>query len=82
MHYCLVICRVSSTGHIYPSRLGDKCDRSMTLGKLLDYNAQFFNSDLGFVGSFVENDLDYHDLKVKIIEMYMYILIICRRYPL
>ena len=24
------------------SRLGDKCDRSMTLGKLLDNNAQFF----------------------------------------
>ena len=32
MHYCLVICRVSSTGHIYhraAKRRGDKFDRSM-----------------------------------------------------
>ena len=36
---------MSSTDQIYhlaASRLGDKCDRSMTLGKLLDNNAQFF----------------------------------------
>ena len=45
MHYCQVICRVSSTDHIYhraASRLGDKCDRSMTLGKLLGNNALLF----------------------------------------
>ena len=48
VYHCLVIFFVSSTDqiriHIYhlASRLGDKCDRSMTLGKLLDSNAQFF----------------------------------------
>ena len=45
MCHCLVIYFVSSTDQIYhlaASRLGDKCDRSMTLGKLLDNNAQFF----------------------------------------
>ena len=43
--YCLVICRVSSTGHIYhraAKRRGDKFDRSMTRGKLLDNDAQLF----------------------------------------
>ena len=43
MHYCLV----SSTDQIYhraASRLGDKFDRSMTLGKLLGNNAQLFIS--------------------------------------
>ena len=42
MCHCLVIYLVSSTDQIYhlaASRLGDKCDRSMTLGKLLDNNA-------------------------------------------
>ena len=33
LHYCLVICRVSSTGHI---------DRSMIRGKLLDNDTQLF----------------------------------------
>ena len=36
---------MSSTDQIYhlaASRLGDKCDRSMTLGKLLENKAQFF----------------------------------------
>ena len=45
MHYCLVICRVSSTGHIYhraAKRRGDKFDRSMTQGKLLDNDTQLF----------------------------------------
>ena len=45
MHYCLVICRVSSTGHIYhraAKRRGDKFDRSMTRGKLLGNNAPIF----------------------------------------
>ena len=57
MHYCLVICRVSSTDQIYhraakrlgdkfdrsmTSRLGDKFDRSMTRGKLLGNNALLF----------------------------------------
>ena len=43
VYYCLVIYLVSSTDQIYlltASRLGDKFDRSMTLGKLLDNNAQ------------------------------------------
>ena len=34
MHYCLVICRVSSTGLDF--------DRSMTRGKLLDNDTQLF----------------------------------------
>ena len=45
MHYCLVICQVSSTGHIYhraAKRRGDKFDRSMTRGKLLDNDTQLF----------------------------------------
>ena len=45
MHYCRVICLVSSTDQIYhlaASRLGDKFDRSMTLGKLLGNNALLF----------------------------------------
>ena len=45
MHYCLVICRGSSTGHIYhqaAKRRGDKFDRSMTGGKLLDNDTQLF----------------------------------------
>ena len=45
MHYCLVICRVSSTDQIYhraAKRRGDKFDRSMTRGKLLGNNAQLF----------------------------------------
>ena len=46
MHYCLVICRVSSTGHIYhraAKRRGDKFDRSMTRGeKLPGNNAPLF----------------------------------------
>ena len=40
--YYLVIYLVSSTDHIYhlaASRLGDKCDWSMTLGKELDNNS-------------------------------------------
>ena len=41
VHYSLVICRVSSTGHIYHRAAKHKCDRSMTLGKLLDNNAVF-----------------------------------------
>ena len=43
--YYLVICRVSSTDHIYhraAKRRGDKFDRSMTLGKLLDNNPTLF----------------------------------------
>ena len=39
------ICRVSSTDQIYhraAKRLGDKFDRSMTLGKLLGNNAPLF----------------------------------------
>ena len=36
MHYCLVNCRVSSTGHIH------KFDRSMIRGKLLDNDTQLF----------------------------------------
>ena len=42
-YYCLVIYLVSSTDQIYriaASRLGFKFDRSMTLCKLLDNNAQ------------------------------------------
>ena len=49
MHYCLVICRVSSTDKIYhqaTKRRGDKFDRLMTLGKLLGNNAQIFISIL------------------------------------
>ena len=45
MHYCLVICRVSWTGHIYhraAKRRGDKFDQSMTRGKLLDNDTQLF----------------------------------------
>ena len=45
MHYYLVICRVSSTSHIYygaAKRRGDKFDRSMTRGKLLDNDTQLF----------------------------------------
>ena len=45
MYHCLVIYLVSSTDQIYhlaASRLSDKLDRSMTLGKLLDNNAQLF----------------------------------------
>ena len=45
MHYCLVICQVSSTGHIYhwaAKRRGDKFDRSMTRGKLLDNDTKLF----------------------------------------
>ena len=45
MHYCLVICLVSSTDQIYhlaASRLGDKFDRSMTRGKLLGNKAPLF----------------------------------------
>ena len=45
MHYCLVICRVSSTDQIYhqaAKRRGDKFDRSMTRGKLLGNNAPLF----------------------------------------
>ena len=45
MYHCLVIYLVSLTDQIYhlaASWLGDKCDRSMTLSKLLDNNAQFF----------------------------------------
>ena len=45
MHYCLVICQVSSTDQIYhraAKRRGDKFDRSMTRGKLLGNNAQLF----------------------------------------
>ena len=45
MYHCLVIYLVSSTNQIYhlvASRLGDKFDWSMTLGKLLDNNAQLF----------------------------------------
>ena len=45
VYHCLVIYLVSSTDQIYhlaASRLGDKCDRSLTLGKLLENNAQFF----------------------------------------
>ena len=41
----LVICRVSLTGHIYhraAERRGDKFDRSMTRGKLLDNDTQLF----------------------------------------
>ena len=40
MHYCLVICRVSSTGHIY--HRAAKFDRLMTRGKLLDNDIQLF----------------------------------------
>ena len=50
MHYCRVICLVSSTDQIYhlrASRLGDKFDRSMTLGKLLGNNALLFISRRG-----------------------------------
>ena len=46
LHYCLVICQVSSTGHIYhraAKRRGDKFDWSMTRGKLLDNDTQLFN---------------------------------------
>ena len=59
-----------------------KSEQSLWTSKhdFADVGFCFANSDLGFVGSFVDNDLDYHDLKVKIIEMY--ILIICRRYHL
>ena len=42
MHYCRVICRVSSSDQIYhraAKRRGDKFDRSMTRGKLLGNNA-------------------------------------------
>ena len=42
MHYCRVICRVSSTDQTYhraAKRRGDKFDRSMTRGKLLGNNA-------------------------------------------
>ena len=45
MHYCLVICLVSSTDQIYhraAKRRGDKFDRSMTRGKLLGNNALLF----------------------------------------
>ena len=45
MHCCLVICRVSVTGQIYQraaKRRGDKFDRSMTRGKLLDNDSQLF----------------------------------------
>ena len=45
MHYCLVICQVSSTDQIYhraAKRRGDKFDRSMTRGKLLGNNALLF----------------------------------------
>ena len=45
MHYCLVICRVSSTYQIYhraAKRQGDKFDRSVTRGKLLDNKTQLF----------------------------------------
>ena len=45
VYNCLVIYPVSSTDQIYhlaASRLGDKFDWSMTLGKLLDNNAQLF----------------------------------------
>ena len=44
MHYCLVICLVSSTNQIYhlaASRLGDKYDRSMTLGITRQYCTAF-----------------------------------------
>ena len=43
--YCLVICRVTSTDQIYQraaKRRGDKFDRSMTRGKLLDNDSQLF----------------------------------------
>ena len=43
--YYLVICRLSSTDHIYDraaKRRGDKFDRSMTRGKLLDNNPTLF----------------------------------------
>ena len=51
MHYCPVICRVSSTDHIYhraAKRRGDKFYQSMTRGKLLDNDTQlsFFISIL------------------------------------
>ena len=46
MHYCLSnFCRVSSTCHIYHRAAkprGDKFDRSMTRGKLLDNDTQLF----------------------------------------
>ena len=45
MHYCLVLCRVSSTDQIYYRAAkwrGDKFDRSMTRGKLLDNDTQLF----------------------------------------
>ena len=44
MHYCRVICRVSSTdqNHRAAKRRGDKFDRSMTRGKLLGNNALLF----------------------------------------
>ena len=45
VYHCLVIYLVSSTDQIYhlaALRLGDKFDRSMTLSKLLDNNAQLF----------------------------------------
>ena len=45
MHYCRVICLVSSTDQIYhraAKRRGDKFDRSMTQGKLLGNNALLF----------------------------------------
>ena len=41
----IVICRVSSTDHIYhraAKRRGDEFDRSMTRGKLLDNNPTLF----------------------------------------
>ena len=34
--------RVIDRSHLSPSRVGDKCDRSMTLGKLLGNNAPLF----------------------------------------
>ena len=40
VHYCQVICRVSSTDQIYLRC--DKFDRSMTRGKLLDNDTQLF----------------------------------------
>ena len=45
MHYCRVICRVSSTDQMYhraAKRRGDKFDRSMTRSKLLGNNALLF----------------------------------------
>ena len=65
MHYCLVICLVSSIDQIYhlaASRLGNKFDRLMTLGKSLGNNARLgdkFDRSMT-LGKLLGNKLMHH----------------------